>query len=169
MAGATVLLIVGTLLLLVAGAVGGSRGRAIGLQGAGSTARFAIGGVGLMCVLAGSILLTSGDEPKGPVTATIMCELDPRLTSEAIAVYIDKRSVGVIRMDKHSPKAELQVTVSKAGRHDYGLEARRRTAGGERKQISHADQLVIDGKHPLLVYYSDDKAVEPFLSQPLKY
>lgn len=159
---AVVLLVVGAVLLVV-GAVGG-RWRASARVG--STTRLAIAGVGLMCVVAAVILLASGEPEKGPVTATIMCELHRDLVSDEIIVFLNGRSVGVIKVDQRSPKAQLKVTVAKAGRHDYRLQSTRRVKGGELKRVSHTSDLVIDGKHPLLIYYGIP-SLTPRLSQPL--
>jgi hypothetical protein len=136
------------------------------LDWAGSATRLGIAGIGLMCVVAAVILLASGGSAKGPISATIMCELDPALVSDEITVFLDGRSVGIIRVDEHSPRAKLRVTVSKAGRHDYRLRSTRRVKGGELRRVTHTSDVVIDGKHPLLIYYGMS-TLTPRLSQPL--
>lgn len=163
-----VLLIVGVLLLAGA-ALAGSRVHAIGVDRIGATARLTIAGIGVMCVVAAVILLASGSPKKGSVSATVMCILDASLASDEITVFLDGRSVGVLRVNERSPEAQLPVSVAKAGRHEYRLQSKRRPKGAGPAHATHAGNLVIDGELPLIIYYSTDRSREPFLSQPLKY
>jgi hypothetical protein len=114
----------------------------------------AVAGVGLLCVVAALILMGSDDHgtSPGPLKVTIADELGPGQVSEEITVFLDGRHVGVIKIDQQSPKAQLPLTVAKAGRYDYRLEAKRQLKGKQPVAVSSKGDVVIDGRGHLGIY-----------------
>jgi hypothetical protein len=157
MTGELLLLLIGTGLILAGALAGGSRAGAIGLARVGAVPRIAVGGAGLLCVVAAVIVMTSDDSgaPRGPLRVALSDELGPAQVSEQIRVFIDGQDKGVIRIDEQSPKARLTLTVPKPGRYDYRLETTRQLKGKKPVHVSSKGDVAIDGSSHLAVY-SDD-------------
>jgi len=148
--GEWLFLLVGVALVL-AGAV-------IGRAGIGRTVRVALAGVGVLCVVAAGILLGSEDPPAsvGPVKVTIANQLGPDQISEQIRVFLDGRHVGVLTVNKQSPRARLTATVAKTGRYEYRLVAHSQVTGKRPTVVSHEDDVFIDAEGRVEVYYDDE-------------
>jgi hypothetical protein len=158
MTGELVLLLLGAVLILAGALAGRAQVRALRLAQVGRMPRIAAVGTGLLCVVAALILIGSDDyaAPAGPVKVTVSNELGPDQVSEEIRVFLDGRDVGVVRVDEQSPKASLTVTVAKTGRHDYRTESTSQLKGQKPVKVSHSDNVLIDGKSRLIVYYDDE-------------
>jgi hypothetical protein len=150
-AGLTFLLVGG--LLVAAGAIAFGR--------AGRTAGLAIAGTGLMCGVAGLILLGGeGTGAKaGPVRATIRAELEPDEVSEEIRVFLDGRDAGVVRVDARAPVSDLAVSVDRVGRHAYRLESVRQKKGKRPEQARRTDKVAIADRSRLGIFYGPDGKV----------
>jgi hypothetical protein len=158
MTGELLLLLLGAVLIL-AGVLGGSVPvRVAGLGHMGRTPRFAAAGAGLLCVVAALILIEGDDyvAPAGPITFTIANELGPNQVFEEIRVFLKGRDVGVVRVDERSPTASLTVTVPKAGRYAYRTESKSQVKGQKPSTDTHDDNVFIDGKSQLVVYYDQE-------------
>lgn len=150
MSGEWLFLVVGVALVLAGALTGRAR--------IGGTARIAIAGVGVLCVVAASILLGSeGRRASGdPVKVTITNELGPDQVKEEIRVFLDGREVGILEVDEQSPRARVTATVAKPGRYDYRLLARSQVTGKEPTEVSHEDDVFIDNEGRLDIYYDDE-------------
>ena len=146
------MLVVGGVLVLAGALAGRPQLRAIGLAPLGRSACGAIAATGLLCVVAGLILLggEGASAKPGPVRATVEAELAPDEVSEEIRVFLDGRDMGIVRVDKQAPKARLgrlgrrrrpprlSRAVNAPGDRAAAGEGRRRGAGGRRGAASSA-------------------------------
>jgi len=150
MAGEWLFLLVGVALALTGALAGRLR--------MGQPPRIAIAGVGMLCVVAASILLASEDPRAsvGPVRVTIVNELGPDQVREKISVFLDGRNIGVLEVDERSPRARVTATVAKTGRYDYRLVARSQVTGRAPTEVSHEDDVFIDADGRLDIYYDDE-------------
>jgi hypothetical protein len=153
------LFLVGAALIFVAVFAGRREARAIGLARVGRTLRGAVAGVGVLCVVAALILTGSDDSvaPAGPVRVAIVDELGSGQVSERIRVFLDGRDLGVVKVDRQTPKARLIATVPAAGRYDYVLQAVRQLQGHQPTKISNKGDVVIDGESSRLDMFSDSE------------
>lgn len=164
MTAESVLLLLGAALMFVALLAGRARARAIGPARAGPALRGALAAAGVLCVVAALILLSTDDGhvPAGAVSVEITDELSSHQVSERIKVFLDGRDVGVVEVDEHAPKARLSVTVPKAGRYAYRLEAQRQVNGRKPTKVQSDGNVVIDGHSSRLDVFSNPKG-ETFL------
>lgn len=148
----------GAALLLVAWFVGRPHAGATGLARIGRTPRLACAGVALLCATAGFIV--SGSEEYGiqadPVRVTIAAELAPDEVSEEVRVILGGRDLGVVRVDKDTPKSRLTTSVAATGRHTYHLESTRQKTGRAPEHVTQSSHVVISAKGRLGVFYHPD-------------
>lgn len=144
------LLLLGAVLILV----GMLAGR-IPLRAIGRTLRIVAAAGGVLCVVAGLILIGSDGSsvPAGAVRVVITDELGPDQVREEVRVFLDGRDVGVIKVNEQSPRARLAVTVPKAGRHDYKTQSKIQIKGEALKMANNRGEVIIDGKSPLKIFY----------------
>jgi len=158
MTGGWALLVVGVVLLGCAAVAAPARALAGAVRMRGTTTRMTLAAAGALCAGAAVILL-AGEPAQSAgalVTAKITNELGSGQVSERIEVSIDGRDVGVIAVDRTTPKDELVVSVRRAGTHAYRLVSTRVLAGRKPTTRTNAGEVRIDGMGPL-VLYADDK------------
>lgn len=161
MTGGWALLVVGVALLGCAAVAAPARALARAVTLRGTTARLTLAAAGALCVSAAAILL-AGEQAQSsgtPLTAKITNELGSGQVSERIEVFIDGRAVGVIAVDRTTPKDELVVSVKRAGTHAYRLVSTRVLVGRKPATRTNAGEVTIDGMGPLVLYADDQGRV----------
>jgi hypothetical protein len=139
--------------LLVLGA-----GLLVAAERAMSIARVSLGSIGALSVVAAIILVAGGGvgTRSGAVRVSIGDELGPDQVSEEIRVFLDGRDVGVLRVDRRTPKAQLTAKLSRAGRHRYRLDYTRVRKGKAPARGTSESEVVIEHSRPLLLYADDE-------------
>jgi hypothetical protein len=161
MSGELLLLLVGVAFILAAVVDVRPRERSIRLAQLDRWPRIATAATGALCVSAASIVLLS-DEPNsttGPVTEAVTDELDPTEISETVRVFVDGRHAGVLKVDSRVPRARLNVTVARAGRHEYATRATIALKGKPAKRTSFDGEVFVDGKGSLKMSLDPDTLV----------
>jgi len=156
------LLVVGAALVLGGALAAARRLRFAGVARPGRTVGLAVAGTGLLCLVAGLILL--GGEGTGAKArafpATITAELDEGVeVSEEIRVFLDGRDVGIVRVDERRPVSKLALTVDRTGRHEYRLESIRQRKGHPPERARRADRVDIDRDGRLGIFYGPEGEV----------
>jgi hypothetical protein len=156
MAGEWSLVVVGAVLLLAA-ALATRRGRAGDTSRAMAITAITAASCGALCVAAGVILVAGGGSTasSGSVRVTIGNELSKGQVSEEIRIFLDDRAVGVLRVDRRTPKAQLSVTLAHKGRYRYRLVSTRMLEGQVSARRTSRGRVVIDSSRPLLLYADD--------------
>jgi hypothetical protein len=160
MTGALLLLVVGIALLAAAVIELPPGGRALGLARLRRWPRITAAAAGALCVSSATILLLSDDTsvPSGAATEVIVDELGPDQVREEVRIFIDGKDVGVLRIDEHSPKARLAVTVAHAGMKDYRTQLIKQLRGKQPIRRTYSSEVVIDGRGSLGVATAYDGA-----------
>lgn len=159
----------GYVILLLAGIVLVAAGALGAIAGAGRTARIAAAATGLLCVVAGVILMTSDSctSEGDTIEAAVLNQNNPGQLSERIRVFLDGHDAGVIAVDAQSPDARLPVTLKGTCRHRYRLEVRRQNKGDAPKRIVSSGAVGVHRGDSLYVISDPDHNGRTYLATKL--
>jgi hypothetical protein len=157
MSGEWVLLVGGAVLLVAALFAAAYRARASDPGRTAGIAGVTAASGGALCVIAALILIAGGGSTarSGSVRVSIGDELSEGQVSEEIRIVLDDRDVGVLHVDRRSPKAQVTVTLARKGRFRYRLDSTRVLKGKPPERRTSSGQVVIESSRPLMLYVDE--------------